>query len=224
MRLSLWAFVSCCALGRAGAVVCPWLGADMIFDANGLIQLKGWRHLTLSSCTECLGVCWPGKEAVKEWDNFVTIYLTFLCKWINDISSKKVLMSDTFSACLYFSLPYGITPALRWSGIFPKCFALAHLFPSLEQMEILLLISVWREFQSGKPRSLLWQLGHGMWWELFCACLGKDIFKDKPSSNSLQVPMTSELNLPRSTAHSWDHIPHHFGKDNAVETFLPFRN
>lgn len=89
MRLGLWTFVSCCALGWAGAVVCPWLGADKSFDANGLIQLKWCRHLTLSSCTECPGIWWPGKEAVKEWDNFVTIYLTFICKWINDISSKK---------------------------------------------------------------------------------------------------------------------------------------
>lgn len=51
MRLGLWTFVSCCTLQWAGAVVYPWFGADMTFVANGLIQLKWWRHLTLSSCT-----------------------------------------------------------------------------------------------------------------------------------------------------------------------------
>lgn len=206
------------AVGWAGAVLCPWLGANMTFDANGLIQLRWWRHLTLRSCTECLRVWWPGKEAAKEWDNFVTIYLTLVCKWINDILSKKATYVWHLLCMSVIFIAIWHNPN-TWSGIFPKCFALAHLFPSLQQMGILLLISVWREFQSGKPSSLLWQLGHGMWGELFCACLGKDVCKDEPSSNSLWVPMASELNLARSTAHSWNHIPRNFGKYDAVETF-----
>lgn len=86
--------------------------------------------------TQCPGVWWPGKDAVKERDNSVSIYLAFVCEQTEDISPKKA--ADVLPL-LHTSVV--ITLTLRGSGIVPKCFALAQLFPPLEQAGVLLLTS-----------------------------------------------------------------------------------
>lgn len=58
-----------------------WLLLPMVsFSSNG-------EGIWPSVAAQCLGDWWPGKEAVKVWDNFCDYLFNFCLHWINDVSS-----------------------------------------------------------------------------------------------------------------------------------------